>query len=103
MTRFVPLSFGFIVALGCGCSPAPHATASKFTLDHAGRPSTSQGGTQLGNDWWLLGSAPEDYAAQATVDAGHDGAELAATVDTTAVARWAGLWMRVDGIYLSVV
>jgi hypothetical protein len=127
MTRFVPLSFGLIVALGCGCSPAPHATASKFTLDHAGRPSTSQGGTQLGNDWWLLGSAPEDYAAQATVDASgavagelHSiappGGEfgtvmtcvdatafrgqrlaLAANVDTTAVARWAGLWMRVDG------
>lgn len=115
-----------VVGLMAACGRAPQQHAGTFALDRAGRPSTQAGAIDLNNGWWLAGSAPEDYTGNAALDASGaasgeldstspPGGEfgtvmtcvdatslrgqrlaLSATVGTSGVARWAGLWMRVD-------
>jgi len=120
----IPLALALLSA--CNGNKAPHDHATQFALDRAGRPSAQDGAVQLSGDWWLAGSAPQDYAATASVDGSGAAAgeldsttppggefgtvmtcvdatalrgqrlALTATVGTTNVAAWAGLWMRVD-------
>lgn len=122
------IGLSLAAALVAACSSPPRQNAAPpFALDRAGRPSTASGAVPLASDWWLAGSAPQDYAATATVDASGAAAgeldsttppggefgtvmtcvdatalrgqrlALAATVGTDSVPSWAGLWMRVDG------
>ena len=121
------IGLSLAAALVAACSSPPRQNAAPFALDRAGRPSAANGAVPLAAGWWLAGSAPQDYAATATVDASGAAAgeldsttppggefgtvmtcvdatplrgqrlALAATVGTDNVNAWAGLWMRVDG------
>lgn len=119
--------FALAAVLGCSAAHKAH-----FALDKAGRPTAASGAVTLATNWWLAGSAPQHYDATLALDGGGaatgalrstspPGGEfgtvmtcvdaaplrgqrlaLAASVAATAVAQWAGLWMRVDGANGSV-